>query len=162
MEIQVGQKIPDVTLVQMGPEGPVEVPIADKLAGRKVVIFGLPGAFTPTCSAAHLPSFIRTKAAFDEKGVDEIICISVNDAHVMKVWGETSGATEAGITMLADVASEFTKAIGMEFSNPIVGFFDRCRRFSAYVEDGVVKVMNIEVARGACELSAGETLLEQI
>lgn len=159
--IEVGQKLPNSTLTMMGPDGLQQVDLASRLKGRRVIIFGLPGAFTPTCSSAHLPSFMRTKPQFDAKGVDEIICLSVNDPHVMRAWGETSGGAAAGITFLADHASEFTKAIGMEFTAPASGFFDRSKRYSMFVEDGVVKVFNPEVDRG-CSISGGETLLDQI
>lgn len=118
MALSQGDQLPDATLVQMGAEGPAPVNLADKIKGRKVVIFAVPGAFTPTCHSAHVPSFIRTKDQFDAKGVDEIICVSVNDPFVMKAWGEATGATAAGITMLSDASSEFTKAIGMNFDAP--------------------------------------------
>ncbi|NBR52165.1 MAG: peroxiredoxin [Rhodobacteraceae bacterium] len=159
--IEVGQKLPNATLTMMGPDGVQQVDLASRLKGRRVIIFGLPGAFTPTCSSAHLPSFMRTKPQFDAKGVDEIICLSVNDPHVMRAWGETSGGAAAGITFLADQASEFTKAIGMEFSAPPAGFFDRSKRYSMFVEDGVVTIFNPEIEKG-CAISGGENLLDQI
>ena len=126
------------------------------------MLFGLPGAYTSTCSMAHLPSFIRTAEDFSAKGVDEIFCVAVNDVRIMKHWGETSGAEEAGITMLADWNSELTKAFGLEFSVPAIGFKDRMTRCSMYIEDGVVKVLQLEEDKGACVLTAGETLLEAI
>ena len=159
--IEVGQKLPNATLTMMGPDGVQPVDLASRLKGRRVIIFGLPGAFTPTCSSAHLPSFMRTKPQFDAKGVDEIICLSVNDPHVMRAWGETSGGAAAGITFLADQASEFTKAIGMEFTAPAAGFFDRSKRYSMFVEDGVVTIFNPEIEKG-CAISGGENLLDQI
>jgi glutaredoxin/glutathione-dependent peroxiredoxin len=162
MTIAVGDKLPDATLLQMGPNGVEPVALGDHLKGRKVVIFGLPGAFTGTCTTSHVPSFMRTKPKFDAKGVDEIICISVNDPWVMKIWGETTGATAAGLTFLGDPNSTFTKAIGLQFSNPAVGFNDRLKRFSLYAEDGVVKVLNQGQETSACEISGGETLLEMI
>jgi cytochrome c peroxidase len=154
--------LPDATLTQMGAEGPEEVRISDKTAGRKVVIFAVPGAFTPTCHSAHVPSFMRTKDQFDAKGVDEIICISVNDPFVMKAWGEATGATEAGLTLLGDAASEFTKAIGMDFDAPPAGLLARSQRYAMLVEDGKVTALNLEESPGACEISAGEGLLEVI
>ena len=158
MAIKQGDTLPDAVFSKMGAEGPEIVNLANKTAGRKVVIFAVPGAFTPTCNSAHVPSFIRTKDQFDAKGVDEIICISVNDPHVMKTWGETTGATEAGITMLADAQSLFTTGIGMEFSAPPVGFFARSKRYAMLVNDGVVTILQ-EDAPGACDVSAGEGLL---
>ena len=159
--IEVGQKLPNATLTMMGPDGVQQVDLASRLKGRRVIIFGLPGAFTPTCSSAHLPSFMRTKPQFDAKGVDEIICLSVNDPHVMRAWGETSGGAAVGITFLADQASEFTKAIGMDFTAPPAGFFDRSKRYSMFVEDGVVTIFNPEIEKG-CAISGGENLLDQI
>lgn len=162
MTISQGAKLPDATLLQVGDAGPQPVALSGKLAGRKVVIFGLPGAFTGTCTTAHVPSFIRTADKFAAKGVDEIICISVNDPFVMKAWGESTGATAAGITMLGDADASFTKAIGMAFSAPPVGLFDRSRRYALYAEDGVVKVLHVEENSGVCEASGGESLLAAI
>ncbi|WP_293451564.1 peroxiredoxin [Planktotalea sp.] len=160
MTISKGDRLPASTLVQLGAEGPAPVALADKLAGRKVVVFAVPGAFTPTCHSAHVPSFIRTKDQFTAKGVDEIICVSVNDPFVMKAWGEATGATEAGITMLADSESAFTKAIGMDFEAPPAGLIARSKRYAMLVEDGVVTQLNEEESPGACEISAGEGLLD--
>lgn len=160
--ISTGEMLPDATLTQMGAEGPEEVRISDKTAGRKVVIFAVPGAFTPTCHSAHVPSFMRTKDQFEAKGVDEIICISVNDPFVMKAWGEATGATEAGLTLLGDAASEFTKAIGMDFDAPPAGLLARSQRYAMLVEDGKVTALNLEESPGACEVSAGEGLLAVI
>lgn len=162
MTISKGDTLPDATLVQMGAEGPAPVSISDKLKGRKVVLFAVPGAYTPTCHSAHVPSFIRTKDQFAGKGVDEIICISVNDPFVMKAWGESTGATEAGITMLADAESAFTKAIGMDFDAPPAGLIGRSKRYAMLVEDGVVTQLNAESSPGECEISAGEGLLADI
>lgn len=159
MTIEPGAKIPDATLMIIGDGGPEPVSISDKTNGRKVVIFGLPGAYTGTCSTAHLPSFIRTKAEFEAKGVDEIICVSVNDPFVMQAWGDATGAAEAGITMLADTQSELTKNLGVEFSAPPIGFFDRSQRYAMLVEDGTVSLMHLEENPGLCEVSAGEGLL---
>ncbi len=159
MTLSTGDKIPDATLIQLGENGPENISLSDKLKGRKVVIFAVPGAYTPTCHSAHVPSFIRTKKEFDNKGIDEIICISVNDPFVMKSWGEATGATAAGITMLADPESAFTKSIGMEFSAPPAGLVDRSKRYAMVVEDGVVTHLQLEESPGTCELSSGEALL---
>ena len=128
MTIEIGAKLPEATLLKMGEAGAETVNLADRLKGRKVVIFGLPGAYTSTCSTAHVPSFIRTAGKLAEKGVDEIICVSVNDPFVMKAWGEATGATAAGITMLADADSSFSKAVGQTFDVPHLGFFARSKR----------------------------------
>jgi cytochrome c peroxidase len=162
MTISVGSTLPDATLLQMGANGPEGVSMAAKLKGRKVVIFGLPGAYTGTCSTAHVPSFMRTKDKLMAKGVDEVICVAVNDPFVMKAWGEATGAAAAGITMLGDAESAFTTAAGMNFSAAPVGFVNRSKRYSLLAEDGVVKVLNVEDSPGTCEISAGETLLGQI
>ncbi len=160
MAIKKGDTLPNATFLIMGAEGPTSVELEEKLKGRKVVLFGLPGAFTGTCSTAHVPSFIRTKDAFAEKGVDEIICVAVNDPFVMKAWAADTGADKAGLSMLADAESAFTKAIGMNFSAGPVGFVDRSKRYSMLVEDGVVTMLNEEAGPGQCEISAGETLLD--
>lgn len=162
MAISVGDTLPDATLVRMGDNGPEQVTMSTLTAGRKVVIFGLPGAFTGTCTTAHVPSFIRTKAEFDAKGVDAIICLSVNDVFVMDTWGKTTGAAEAGIVMLGDPETEFTRAIGMEFSVPAVGLINRSMRYALYAEDGVVKVLNDGDAPGTCEIAGGEAMLASI
>lgn len=162
MAISEGDRLPEVTLLRIGEAGPEPVELAPRLSGRKVIVFALPGAFTPTCSSAHVPSFIRTKKQFDEKGIDEIICISVNDPHVMKAWGEATGATEAGISMLADPEAAFTKAVGMDFTAPPAGLINRSIRYAMYVEDGEVKVLHKEEARGVCEATAGESMLRAI
>ncbi|MDX2484317.1 MAG: peroxiredoxin [Pseudodonghicola sp.] len=159
MSIKAGDRLPEATLIQIGADGPEQIKISDKTKGRKVAIFAVPGAFTPTCHSAHLPSFIRTKDAFADKGVDEIICISVNDPFVMKAWGEATGANAAGISMLADSQSEFTTAIGMNFDAPPAGLMARSARYAMLVEDGEIKVLNAEENPGQCETSAGEGLL---
>lgn len=159
MAIAVGDKVPSASLSKMGANGPETVELSELVKGRKVVIFGLPGAYTGTCTSAHVPSFMRTRVALGEKGVDEVICLSVNDAFVMAAWGDSTGASEAGITMLGDPASEFTKAIGMEFSAPPAGFFDRSKRYAMLVENGVVLVMSEEPSPGQCDVSGGEAML---
>ncbi len=159
MTISKGDTLPDATLLQMGADGPEEVKLADKTKGRKVVIFAVPGAYTPTCHSAHVPSFTRTKDQFDAKGVDEVICVSVNDPFVMGAWGEATGATAAGITMLGDPESSFTKAIGMDFTAPPVGLMARSKRYAMLVEDGKISLLHEEENPGACEVSAGEAML---
>ena len=158
--ISVGEKLPKATLVQMGAQGPEPIPIADKTKGRKVAIFAVPGAYTPTCSAAHVPSFIRTKDQFIAKGVDEIICISVNDPFVMAAWGKETGASQAGITMLADADCSLTEAMGMRFDAAAAGLLARSIRYAMLVENGEVKILQLEQGPGVCELTAGEGLLE--
>ncbi len=157
-----GMTLPEATFLQSGKGGIGPVSLGEKLAGRRVVIFAVPGAFTPTCDSAHLPSFIRTADQFRAKGIDEIICIAVNDPHVMRYWGRISGAEGAGITLLADPGAEFTRAVGMDYSMPDRGMLNRSKRYAMLVEDGVVRRLHLEEATGVCEISGGEALLEAI
>jgi len=159
--IEVGAKLPGATLLWMGAEDAEAVTLSDRLKGRKVVIFGLPGAFTSTCSSAHLPSFIRTAKALADKGVDEIICVSVNDPFVMDAWGKATGAIAAGITMLGDADGSFTKATGMAFDWPPDGFYGRSLRYSMLVEDGIVTRFYPELEPG-CSISSGEHMLSEL
>ena len=162
MAISVGDRLPDASLCRLGSEGPESVELADLLKGRNVALFAVPGAYTPTCSNQHVPSFVKNADALRAKGVDEIICVSVNDPFVMKAWGEATGAEKAGISALGDSAAEFTKAIGMDFSAPPAGLYDRSARYSMYVVDGVVKALNKEDAPGVCGITSGDELLSQI
>ena len=162
MAISQGDTLPDATLVENTKEGPKQVSLSERLKGRNVVIFALPGAFTGTCTTAHVPSFIRTADQFKSKGVDEIICLSVNDPFVMGAWDAQTGAGKAGIVMLADPSAEFTKAVGMDFSAPPVGLIDRSKRYAMYVTDGTVAVIQAEDNPGVCDASGGEAMLEAI
>lgn len=157
--ISVGDQLPEATLTQMGPEGPEQVNLLNKTKDRKVVIFAVPGAFTGTCTTAHVPSFVRTKDQFAAKGVDEIICVSVNDPFVMGEWGKATGATEAGLTMLGDAECSLTEAVGMRFDAPPAGLIARSKRYAMLVEDGKVAILHVEESPGVCETSAGEGLL---
>ena len=159
MAISQGDTLPDATLVYMGDEGPATVRLGEKTKGRKVVIFALPGAYTGVCSTAHVPSFIRTRDQFEAKGVDEIICVSVNDPFVLKAWGESTGAAAAGITMLGDADASFTMAMGREFTAPPAGLINRSKRYAMVVEDGTVTLLQEEENPGVCEVSGGEGLL---
>ena len=127
-----------------------------------MVLFGLPGAYTGVCTTAHVPSFIRTKDAFAAKGVDEVICVSVNDPFVMGAWAKDTGADVAGLSMLGDAEGTFIKALGLDFTAPPAGLIGRSKRFALYAEDGVVKVLQVETSPGECTVSAGESLLEAI
>ena len=162
MAISAGDSLPEATLSRMGDDGPEQVKLSELTKGRKVVIFAVPGAFTPTCHSAHVPSFVRTKDQFDAKGVDEVICVSCNDPFVMKAWGEATGASEAGITMLADASSAFTRAIGMEFDAEGAGLVSRSKRYAMLVEDGKVTLWQPEESPGTCEISGGEALLDNM
>lgn len=158
MSIAVGSTLPEATLVYMGEDGPATVALSERLKGRKVVVFGLPGAFTGTCSTIHLPSFMRTAEQFKAKGVDEIICITVNDPFVLKAWGESTGATGAGITLMGDADGAFTRALGMEFTAPHLGLIGRSNRYAVVLDDGVITHANVDKP-GVCDISTGESLL---
>lgn len=162
MTISVGSTLPEATFLRIGPDGPESISLSARLKGRKVVIFGVPGAFTRTCSNAHVPSFMRTRDGFAAKGVAEVICVSVNDPFVMTAWGDSIGASAAGITMLADADGSFTRSIGLGLDIPAIGLFGRSRRYALLAEDGIVTVLNLETARGECEISGGEALLAQV
>ena len=162
MTIAVGDTLPEATLMKLGEKGPEPVELSALTSGRKVVIFGLPGAFTGTCTTAHVPSFIRTKDKFDAKGVDEIICVSVNDPFVMGAWGESTGAAAAGITMLGDAECKLTEAMGLRFDAPPVGLIARSKRYALMADNGVVKVFQAEENPGVCDMSGGEAMVEAI
>jgi glutaredoxin/glutathione-dependent peroxiredoxin len=161
MSLSVGGHLPDANLVTMGANGPETVSLSARLKGRKVVVFALPGAFTGTCSTAHVPSFIRTAEAFRAKGVEEIICISVNDPFTLKAWGEATGATKAGIAHLGDADGALTHAIGMEFTAPHLGLIGRSNRYALVLDNGVITAAQIDKP-GECNISTGEALLETL
>ena len=160
MTISVGDKVPAGVLMLAGSDGISDISMVERLAGKSVVIFGLPGAYTGTCSTAHVPSFIRTMDKFKAKGVAEIICVSVNDAFVMKAWGDATGANTAGIVMASDPDASFTQALGLDFAAGFVRGAPRSLRYALLAVDGVVKVLNVEDNPGACSVSAGEGLLD--
>ena len=160
MTIKVGDKLPSATLYRMSADGPEAVTTDDLCAGKKVVLFGLPGAFTPTCSAQHVPGFLSNAAAIKAKGVDTIACMSVNDAFVMGAWAKDQG-TGGEVEMLADGSADLTKKMGIELDLTDRGLGVRCRRFSMVVDDGVVQKLNLEEG-GALEVSGAETVLEQL
>ncbi|MEX2521076.1 MAG: peroxiredoxin [Paracoccaceae bacterium] len=162
MTIAVGEKLPATSFVEIGAEGPASVTVEALTSGRKVALFAVPGAFTPTCHNTHVPSFVAAAADLSAKGVEEIVCVSVNDPFVMKAWGEATGATAAGIRMLADPESAFTKALGLDFSAPPVGLMSRSQRYSMLVENGVVKVLNVEGSPGEAACSLGGALADQL
>ncbi|EYD78377.1 Antioxidant, AhpC/Tsa family [Rubellimicrobium mesophilum DSM 19309] len=159
MAIEVGERLPEGTLLRRADGRNEEVPTRDLFANRRVVLFGVPGAFTGTCSTAHVPSYMRVMAPLAARGVDEVVCVSVNDPWVMQAWGESTGATMAGITLLADPSGDWVEALGQSFTYAPSGFYGRCRRFSALVEDGVVRIWHEELGAGVCEATAGEAML---
>jgi glutaredoxin/glutathione-dependent peroxiredoxin len=166
MTIQIGDRLPEGTLqefIDIETEGcalgPNTFNVADLVKGKTIAIFGLPGAFTPTCSAQHLPGYIQLADQLKAKGVDEIWCISVNDAFVMGAWGRDQKATGI-VRMMADGSATVTKALGLEFDLVAKGFGVRSKRYSMLVTDGVVKQLNIE--SGGFDVSSAETLLKQL
>ncbi|KFB10747.1 peroxiredoxin [Nitratireductor basaltis] len=161
MTIAVGERLPEGSLKKASPEGAEDVQVKDFFAGRKVVLFGVPGAFTPTCSTNHLPGFVENYDNILERGVDEIAVLSVNDHHVMGAWARFTGAEEK-ITFLADGNGAFTKALGLEADLSVAGLGVRSSRFSMLVEDGVVKELNVEDSPGKAEKSGAAKILEQI
>ncbi len=160
MTIQAGDKVPSVKLKSMTKDGMKDLTTDDIFKGKKVAIFGLPGAFTPTCSAKHLPGFVNNFDALKAKGVDTIACVSVNDAFVMDAWGKAQNVGDK-VLMLADGNADFTKALGIEMDGTGYGMGLRMKRFSMYVVDGTVKSFNLEKP-GAFEVSNAETMLGQV
>jgi glutaredoxin/glutathione-dependent peroxiredoxin len=160
MPIKPGDSIPSATLFMMGADGPTSSPTNDLFKGKKVAMFGLPGAFTPTCSAKHVPSYLNNAAALKEKGIDSIICLSVNDAFVMGAWGKEHDVGD-NIIMAGDGNALFSKAMGLELDLTEHGMGIRCQRFSMIVDNGIVSVLNHEPP-GEYRVSSAETMLEQL
>jgi len=160
MAIKVGDRIPDVTLTTMTAEGPKPVKTSELFAGRKVALFSVPGAFTPTCSAKHLPGFVEKAGDLKSKGVSEIVCLAVNDAFVMGAWGKSQQA-DGKVTMVADGNAQFTKALGLELDASGFGMGTRGQRFSMIVDDGKVTHLNVE-APGAFEVSSADYMVNQL
>lgn len=159
MTVKVGDKLPDVKMVKATEDGPEAVQSSDYFAGKTVALFSVPGAFTPTCSARHLPGFVDKAGELKAKGVDEIVATAVNDPFVMGAWNKTSGSDD--ITMLADGNGEFAEAMGLTMDGSAFGLGKRGQRWSAIVEDGVVKELNVE-APGDFKVSSAEHLLGQL
>jgi len=167
MTIKVGDRLPAGTLSEFVDVetpgcslGPNEFKVEDLTRGKKVVLFGLPGAFTPTCSAKHVPSYLAHYEELKAKGVDDIVCMSVNDAFVMGAWARDQ-KTSGKVRMMGDGSAAYTKALGLELDLSARNMGMRCQRFSALIEDGVVKTLNIE-APGKYEVSGAETMLRQL
>ena len=159
MAINVGDRLPNVPLTVATPDGPEQTTTTDFFGGRRVALFAVPGAYTPTCSARHLPSYVEKASELKGKGVDEIACISVNDAFVMSAWNKSDGSQY--ITMLADGNGAFSEAVGLSMDASKFGMGTRSQRYSMLVNDGVVEQLNVE-APGEYRASSAETLLEQL
>ena len=157
MAISVGDKIPGATVKTMSADGIQDLDTTGLFAGKKSVLFSVPGAFTPTCSAKHLPGYVSKAADIKAKGVDQIICMAVNDVFVMAAWAQDQGTGDA-VQLVADGNGEFAKALGLDFDGSNFGMGARSQRFAAIVEDGVVKVLNVE-APGKFEVSDADSIL---
>ena len=160
MAIQVGEKIPSVTLKTLSGGNMQDVSTGELFSGKKVVLFAVPGAFTPTCSAQHLPGFIARAADIRAKGVDTIACVSVNDAFVMDAWGKDRGAAD-DVLMLADGNGDFAKAVGLDFDGSGIGFGTRSQRYALVANDGVVEVLAVEEPM-KFDVSSAEAILGQL
>lgn len=161
MTIQVGEQLPDASFKIMTADGPGEVSAKDYFSGSKVVLFAVPGAFTPTCNAAHLPGFLNNLDALKAKGVDKVACLSVNDVFVMSAWAEASGAN-GKIDFLGDGSADFTKAVDLVLDGSAHGMGIRSLRYSMLVDDGVVKSLNVEEVPSKAEQSGADVLLAQL
>ena len=159
MAIQVGSALPEMEL-QVAKPGGIETASTKALFGGRVVLFAVPGAFTPTCSVKHLPGFIEKAAELRSKGVDRILCLAVNDAFVMDAWAKDRGAGE-DVVMVADGSGEFTKAVGLEMDGSRFGMGTRSQRYAAIIEDGVVKSLHVEKPM-AFEVSSAEAILKEL
>ncbi|MDA9064814.1 peroxiredoxin [Pseudomonadales bacterium] len=159
MTVKVGDKVPSATMKMMGEKGPQDISTADLFNGKKVVLFAVPGAFTPTCSAAHLPGFVVNADKIKAKGVDSIVCVSVNDAFVMDAWSKDKNAEE--IMMVGDGNGDFTEAMGLVLDGSGFGLGKRSQRYAMIVEDGVITTLNVETGP-AFELSSAEKILEAL
>jgi glutaredoxin/glutathione-dependent peroxiredoxin len=158
MTIQVGDRLPEVTLRQLTPDGVKEVSISDLTRGKRVVLFAVPGAFTPTCSEKHLPGFIDLADDITAKGVDAILCVAVNDPFVLNAW-EKARNVGGKVKILSDGNAEFTRALGLDFDGSAVGLGTRSKRYAMVVDDGVVKTLMIEDAPAQAEKSSARAIL---
>jgi peroxiredoxin len=159
MTIQTGDRIPEAQLTIATADGPQALSSTEFFAGKKVALFAVPGAFTPTCSARHLPSYVEKAGELKARGVDEIACISVNDPFVMSAWNERDGS--ADVTMIADGNGEFTEALGLSFDGSKFGMGKRSQRYSMVVNDGTVEQVNVE-APGDYRVSGAEAMIDQL
>src|SRR5690349_3798577 len=160
MSINVGERLPKAVLQKASAEGPQPIDSEDYFKGRRIALFSVPGAFTPTCSARHLPGCVERAEELKGKGVDEVACIAVNDAFVMQAWGESAGA-EGKVTMLADGNGDFARALGLTMDGSKFGLGERGSRWSAIVNDGVVEQLNVEEP-GAFSVSSADYLIERL
>ncbi len=160
MTIKIGDNMPTITLKRLGASGMEDVNTADLVRGKKIVLFSVPGAFTPTCSAKHLPGFVNNADEFKAKGVDAIICMAVNDPFVMNAWAKANNAEEK-VAMLPDGNGTLTRALGLEMDGAGYGLGQRSQRFAMLIDNGVVKVLNVEKP-GQFEVSSAEAMLKAV
>ena len=156
--IRVGDRLPAANLKRLTADGIKDMPVAELTRGKKVVLFAVPGAFTPTCSEQHLPGFLQQAAAFKAKGIDTIACVAVNDPFVLNAW-DKANAVDGRIELLSDGNAEFTKAIGLDFDASAVGLGTRSKRYAMVVDDGVVRTLLIEDVPSKAQKSSAEALL---
>lgn len=161
MTITVGSRLPDATFTTMTPSGAATKSTSEIFGGKKIALFAVPGAFTPTCHKNHLPGFLEHSAEFLAKGVDQIVCTSVNDIFVLTAWANATGAQDK-ITFISDGNGDFAKALGLDMDGTPMNMGVRSRRYAMLVDDGVVKVLNIEEERGKADISGAAALLAQI
>ena len=161
MTIQVGDKIPSVTLKQMTSEGPKDITTDELFRGKKVALFAVPGAFTPACSQRHLPGFVDRASDIKAKGIDEIVCVAVNDIFVMTAWGKEQKA-DGKVRMLADGSGDFVRALGLDLDLSKMGLGTRSKRYSILVDNGVVKSLNVEQQPGQVEASGADAMLRAL
>lgn len=161
MSIAVGEKLPEATFRVMTADGPAEKTVADVFGGKKVAAFAVPGAYTPTCHAKHVPGFLDNLDALKARGVDDVVCIAVNDPFVLGKWATDTGA-DGKITFLSDGNGEFTRAIGLELDGSAVGLGMRSKRYALLADDGVVSVLNIEDVPSTADTSSAEALLKSL
>lgn len=159
MTIAVGDKLPEAELFEMTAEGPGKVSLGSLTAGKTVAMFGVPGAYTPTCHLKHMPSFVDQAGALKAKGVDAILCVTVNDPFVVGEWAKATGAADAGIRVLGDSDAALVKAMGLDFDGSVVGLGARSQRFSALVRDGEIAILAVEDAPSKAEATTAEALL---
>ncbi|HBH41835.1 MAG TPA: peroxiredoxin [Rhizobiales bacterium] len=161
MAITIGDRLPEATFRVMSPDGIKTLTTAEVFGGKRVVLFAVPGAFTPTCHLKHLPGFIESASDFKKQGIDTVACVAVNDPFVLGAWEEASGS-KGKVLFLSDGNAEFTEKIGMDFDGSGVGLGTRSKRYAAFVDDGVVKVLNVEDSPGVADASTAAKILNAL
>ena len=159
--LEIGNRLPDATFRRLTADGPQEVTTADVFGGKKVVLFAVPGAYTPTCNNDHMPSFLENADAIKAKGVDEIVCVAVNDMFVLDAWGKSLGA-EGRVTLLSDGNGDFTERIGMKLDGSGFGLGNRSLRYAAVVDNGTVTAVQVEENPGVCTVTGGASILDSL